>query len=235
MSFATAVLRSNWVHWNLPWSSSFTATRASELRLPSSLTGMLWAMTSAGASAAPTTVDHEWAEIQAVLSGDGSAYGRLISRHQPAISRYLWKFSRDPQVHEELVQTVFVEAYFQLRTFAGRSPLFHWLQVIATRVGYRYWRMRSRQSNQVSLEQFHEPPQHVEAADAAMASEAAAAVHASLSRLPPRDRLVLTLLHLEEKSIAEIAELTGWSKTMVKVQAYRARGKLAKLLKESES
>jgi RNA polymerase sigma-70 factor (ECF subfamily) len=55
-------------------------------------------------------------------------------------------------------------------------------------------------------------------------------VAAALEQLPPRDRLVLTLLYLESRSVAEAADLAGWSQTMVKVQAYRARGKLRKLL-----
>jgi RNA polymerase sigma-70 factor (ECF subfamily) len=51
-----------------------------------------------------------------------------------------------------------------------------------------------------------------------------------LAELPPRDRLVLTLLHLEELDTQAIAERLGWSRTLVKVQAFRARQKLRKLL-----
>jgi RNA polymerase sigma-70 factor (ECF subfamily) len=52
-----------------------------------------------------------------------------------------------------------------------------------------------------------------------------------LSQLPPKDRLVITLLDLEEKSVKEISELTGWSPSLVKVRAFRARRKLRKLAK----
>ena len=48
------------------------------------------------------------------------------------------------------------------------------------------------------------------------------------------DRLVLTLLHLEGNSVEEIAEVTGWSKSMVKVQAHRARARLRKLVEAGE-
>lgn len=176
----------------------------------------------------------DWTEIRAALAGDGQAYGRLVARHQQAIAKYLWRFSRDPQVHDELVQTVFVEAYFQLKSFAGRSPWSHWLQVIATRVGYRHWRLqtRQRQRNGVSLEESTLASGAAPVGDDLAAAEAAAQVHAALAQLPPRDRLVLTLMYLEEKSVAEIAALTGWSQSMVKVQAYRGRHKLARHLKE---
>jgi RNA polymerase sigma-70 factor (ECF subfamily) len=55
-------------------------------------------------------------------------------------------------------------------------------------------------------------------------------VHRLVERLPPRDRAVIVLLHLEERSVAETAELLGWSRAMVKVQAWRARGRLRRML-----
>jgi RNA polymerase sigma-70 factor (ECF subfamily) len=66
------------------------------------------------------------------------------------------------------------------------------------------------------------------------AEAAAALVHGLLGELPPRDRLVLTLIYLEGCSVAQAAELSGWSQTMVKVQAHRARKKLKKLLDERQ-
>jgi DNA-directed RNA polymerase specialized sigma24 family protein len=39
----------------------------------------------------------------------------------------------------------------------------------------------------------------------------------------------MTLTYLEGKTVAEIATLTGWSKTLVKVQAHRARRRLTKI------
>ena len=101
-------------------------------------------------------------------------------------------------------------------------------------VGYRHWRRAPAGKPK--------PPLPIQAWDgcaaddvqAASAAEAAAVLHATLGRLSPRDRLVLTLMYLEGCSVAEIARLVGWSQTMVKVQAHRARGRLRKLLEERE-
>ena len=59
-------------------------------------------------------------------------------------------------------------------------------------------------------------------------------LHELLAKLPPRDRLVLTLLYLEGLSVAQAAQRAGWSKAMVKVQAFRARKKLRALLEKVE-
>ncbi len=59
--------------------------------------------------------------------------------------------------------------------------------------------------------------------------EAGEILYSLLERLPPRDRLVLMLRYIENRSIEETTELTGWTRTMVKVQAWRARKKLKRL------
>ncbi len=56
--------------------------------------------------------------------------------------------------------------------------------------------------------------------------EAKAIVTRLMERLSAPDRLVLTLLDLEERSTLEIAQMTGWSRPMVKMRAMRARRKL---------
>jgi len=51
-----------------------------------------------------------------------------------------------------------------------------------------------------------------------------------LEQLSPPARLVITLLEIEERSIKEISQLTGWSVPLVKVRAFRARAEMRKLL-----
>ncbi len=173
-------------------------------------------------------------DVRRSLQGDPEAYRRLIERHQEHIGRVLWRFSRDRRVHEELVQDVFVEAYLSLGQYHGKAPFVHWLSRIATRVGYRYWKQVARRKKRESftLEEWDQlPGDSVEKMDA---SQAAALVHRLLGQLPPRDRLVLTLRYLEECDVAETAQRTGWTKSMVKVQTWRARKKLEKLFTEAE-
>ena len=169
-------------------------------------------------------------DVRASRDGDADAFERLVRRHQSAIAVYMRRFSRDPSVLEELVQDVFVQAYFSLRSFKERAPFFHWLRRIATRVGYRFWRERSSQPQAKPLDE-----EALKAPENSSPAEAAEVVHLLLERLAPRDRLVLTLMYLEELSVAEIAELTEWTRTAVKVRAHRARKRLEKLLGETES
>ena len=56
-----------------------------------------------------------------------------------------------------------------------------------------------------------------------------------LLQLSPEDRLLVTLLHLEERSVQEIHLLTGWSRTAIKVRAFRARAKMKKMLSKTDA
>ena len=184
---------------------------------------------------APATVDPlDWADVQASQGGDHEAYARLVRRHQQTIAAYMWRFTRQRLTWEELVHDVFVEAYLGLRGYQGRAPFLHWLRRIATRVGYRYWKRRRRQDRERPLEEA--------AGDAAVARDdgveanrqAAEVVHRLLARLAPRDRLVMTLMYLEQCTTAEIAQRTGWSESLVKVQAFRARRRLRRICEQTD-
>ena len=170
----------------------------------------------------------DWADVQAALRGDGEAYARLVRRYQQTIATYMWRFTRDRGQWEELVHDVFVEAYFALGGYAGRAPLLHWLKRIATRVGYRYWQVRQRRRREVPLPDDMDPSAAVWV-DTESARHAGEVVLRVLQQLAPRDRLVMTLTYLEGCSLAQVAQLTGWTQTMVKVQTHRARKRLAKI------
>ncbi len=181
----------------------------------------------------PVVPDEDIEDIGAGLNGDEHAYARLVRRHQPRVATRMWKFSRDAADHEDLVQEVFVQAFLGLKNYRGDAPFEHWLARIATRVGYRFWKInaRDRTIQSVPIEDL----EHLLSSDSrdVDAQQAGATLHQLMDMLPPRDRLVLVLRYVEERSVEETAGLTGWTQTMVKVQSWRARKKLRKLLEDA--
>jgi RNA polymerase sigma-70 factor (ECF subfamily) len=173
-------------------------------------------------------------DVWASRRGDSDAYKRLIERHQQHIGKIMWRFSRDPLIHEELVEDVFVEAYMSIGTYREKAPFENWLARIATRVGYRYWKQQARQKKleRFSLEDWDRLAR--EETEEIDPTKAAATLHNLLAQLPPRDRLVLTLRYLDGCDVAQAAHRTGWTKGMVKVQTNRAKKKLEKLLSQIE-
>ncbi|MFA6242844.1 MAG: RNA polymerase sigma factor [Candidatus Hydrogenedentales bacterium] len=172
--------------------------------------------------------------IDACLKHDNNAFAHLVKRYEGSVASVLWRFTRDRLVLEELVQETFVEAYFSLRRFRGEAPFFPWLRTIATRVGYRSWRRARR--DRLRAERLVQWNWGGELETAArVPGDTAEYVYRILETLDPKDRLVLTLQYFEGCSTSEIAERMGWSSTLVKVRAFRARKRLRAHLLEMES
>ncbi len=184
------------------------------------------------AAANTLVVALERQEIAAARAGDEEAFRRIVQRHQSTIATQMQRFSRNPMTVEELVHDVFVEAFVSLNAFRHRSPFEHWLRKIAVRVGYRLWKTQARERrcrdamlNEPTLQAALQTPCQT-------ASDASDQLHQVLEMMSHRDRLVLTLLYWDDCTVAEAAELAGWTQTMVKVQSHRARKKLKRLLEE---
>ncbi|MFT5128122.1 MAG: RNA polymerase sigma-70 factor (ECF subfamily) [Rhodothermales bacterium] len=182
-------------------------------------------------SVTPLSLSADVADIRACLDGDGEAYRRIVERHQDHVGAIMWRFTRDQNEHKEMVHDMFVEAFLGLAKFRGDAPLEHWLARVATRLGYKLWRRRAQDRQQVSLEEWQEIG---ERKSDLSPGEAGELVHRLLGMLSPRDRLVMTMRFVDERTVEETAALTGWSETMVKVQTWRARRKLKGLLARLE-
>ncbi|MCC6507547.1 MAG: RNA polymerase sigma factor [Pirellulaceae bacterium] len=187
------------------------------------------------AGSADSACTEDIGAVDATLNGDQNAYQRIVSKYQAAIAQQMQRFSRQPLVIEELVHDVFVEAFLSLKSYRSTAPLLHWLRKIAVRVGYRFWSTRTRERKTViSLAQINEGIELLGSQAETSSIVASDLLGDLLSVLGPRDRLVLTLLYWDGCSVAEASELAGWTQTMVKVQAYRARKRLKQLLEESK-
>ncbi len=140
------------------FAQSFATAGASPAGTLAGLALLAAAMAASGRSASAAAPDNaaDLADVGRAAGGDGEAYRRIVERHQRRVAAMMWRFSRDPQTHEEAVQDVFVEAYLSLGTYGGQAPFAHWLARIATRAGYRHWKRlaRERAHPVVSLEEW---------------------------------------------------------------------------------
>jgi RNA polymerase sigma-70 factor, ECF subfamily len=175
---------------------------------------------NAGAPAGATELDAR--DVASAAGGDGDAFERIVRRHQQEIARRLRRFARDAAGLEELVHETFVQAYLGLARYRGEAPLIHWLHRIALRTAYRRWKAERRRPGHRPLDASVAAPQTAPADEWDL--------EGVMQQLSARDRLVLTLLYLEDRTVAQAADLLGWTRTMVKVQAFRARGRLRELM-----
>ena len=175
------------------------------------------------------------ADIRAAQRGDSEAYRSIVEQSQNTIAVQMRRFSRDPQVCEDLTHDVFVEAFFSLHSFRGNAPWIHWLRRVAVRVGYRYWKEKKHNGTIQRLTDEQWQTLRGAGPDLQVASEAADLVSVLLEQLSPDDRLVLTMTCLDGCSMTETASRCGWTVAGTKLRAFRARKKLVELIERGLS
>ena len=173
--------------------------------------------------------------IKAVLGGAMEQFEILIAKYQPKVFGTVRRYARKESEIEEIVQEIFIKAFQKIASYRGEAPFEHWLMRMAVRTCYDFLRKHQR-NRETAFSEIGDQDFNVEelfASEEVSPEKAGAArqlVQELLNRLPPAARLVITLLEIEEKSVKEIAALTGWSVPLVKVRAFRARAEMRKLL-----
>jgi len=180
--------------------------------------------------------------VAAVRAGDEAAFTRLFERHRSLVSRLGYRFFPRREQVEEIIQEAFVKAYFALDGYQGghEKSFASWLARITVHTCYDELRRAKKRNESRMGDLTEEEADYL--SDRLRDLSAGSNVEGSaisrdlagklLSRLKPEDRLVLVLLKQEELSIAEIAEVTGWTSAKVKMRSHRAQQGLRRVLRK---
>ncbi len=171
--------------------------------------------------------------VERALQQDDDAARELVRRLYPLVLRMVRSHRPQRTAEEDLCQMIFIKLFQKLPQFSGKVPLEHWVSRIAintcinqiraekARPELRHADLSEEQANVItslSTAEDEPSPDH--------AFIARDLVEHLLACLKPAERLVIDLLYLQQRSVAEIKEITGWSAAHVKVRAFRARQKL---------
>ena len=168
--------------------------------------------------------------------GDESAFAEIMRRYSPRVFHVASRFFRQRSLVEEAAQEVFLKAFSELDSFEGRGSLEGWLTRIATNTCLNLVRSSKRRPELTVSDLTEDENTWLEGKLADTASERYQATERSmlaadlagkiLQTLTPDDQLVLTMIDGEDASVKEVAAITGWSESKVKVQAFRARRRM---------
>ncbi len=174
-----------------------------------------------------------------VRAGDQSAARQLVDHLYPQVIRIVRARRPRRMAEEDLAQDIFLKMFTRLDQYQGQVPLAHWVSRIAVttcidalRAQRRRPELRWADLSETEADTLDAVITREDAVDAADALAAHELVHKLLDQLSAKDRLVLQMLDLEQKTLLEIRDLTGWSISLIKVRAFRARRKLQKLFQQ---
>jgi RNA polymerase sigma factor (sigma-70 family) len=180
--------------------------------------------------------------LRRIEQGDEVAARELLHLFFPFVLKLVRAHLPRRISEEDLVQMIFIKVFHKLDQYAGRMPLEHWISRIAVNTCFNAlkaekirpeWRLGDfTEEIAAGIEKL--AATEIDTASNDDVTTAKKLVAALLVQLSPEDRLVITLLHLEEKSVEEIHALTGLSRSVIKVRAFRARAKMKRMLGQRE-
>jgi RNA polymerase sigma-70 factor (ECF subfamily) len=174
--------------------------------------------------------------IEKVLEGNANAFSYIVDRHKDKAFNLACRICGNREEAEEITQDSFLKAYRSLGSFKMQSSFATWFYRIVYNTSISY--IRTRKKGILSLEDF--PADATDFISASYSEEEAdneyrtALINFAFQKLREEDRGLITLYYHEEMSTDEIAEVTGISKSNLKVKLFRARQKMQEIIEKAE-
>jgi RNA polymerase sigma-70 factor (ECF subfamily) len=173
------------------------------------------------------------------LGGSEAAYRELVTRYASAAVNFIYRFTRDRALAEDLAQEGFLRVYQRLNTYDPERKFSSWFFQVLRNITIDHLRVNRLPTS--SLDELEEEGHRAAAIDrksaspeeAAGQSELAVAMSAALAKIRPEYREVVVLRYQEGLTQPEIAEILGMPSGTVKTYLHRARKELAEILSAS--
>lgn len=187
------------------------------------------------------TREEESAVIAKVLSGDADAFEPLVTANQNFVYNIALKMLSDPEDAFDASQEAFVKAFRSLKDFKGDSSFSSWLYRITANICLDIMRKNKKRKtasivyldDDSELKELDLPDERFSPETEYERKELRDAINDALALLPDDQRSILLLRELNGMSYSEIADALHLEAGTVKSRLFRARARLAKILKEN--
>jgi len=167
--------------------------------------------------------------LRSISAGDKHAMQTLFACHNVRVFRFLLRFVADRAAAEDLVSEVFLDVWRQAGRFKGRSQVTTWLLAIARYKALSTLQRRSIEELGEDVAAAIEDPQdNPEVMN--QNRQTSEILLNCLTQLSPAHREVIDLVYYHEKSIDQVAEITGIPPNTVKTRMFYARKRIAELM-----
>lgn len=180
------------------------------------------------------SADDDQFYITKILDGDNAAFAVLVNRYKNMVFTLAMRMLKNKEEAEEISQDTFVKVFKFMNRFKGDSKFSTWIYRIAYNSCLDRIKTYKKRYDTVGIDEFteHKVKTLETAFDLMDRSDREKSVKECLQRLAPDDSVLITLFYYEELSLQEISKVVGIDQNNVKVKLFRARKRLATILKE---
>jgi RNA polymerase sigma-70 factor (ECF subfamily) len=173
--------------------------------------------------------------IKHIIRGETHLYAHFVEKYSEAVFSLVVHMVNCREDAEEITQDIFLKAYEKLSSFNVDSSFSTWLYRIAYNTTISALRKRPCNSIAIAEEILADTDDTlIDETLSGESEELLQRLEKAISMLDAEERALVTLYHLEERSIDETAQITGLKESNVKVKLHRTRKKLYLLIKEQE-
>ncbi|PKP00369.1 MAG: RNA polymerase subunit sigma-70 [Bacteroidetes bacterium HGW-Bacteroidetes-8] len=171
--------------------------------------------------------------IELIRNGDQELYKVIVEEYSPRVLSVIRGVIPCREDAEEVAQDVFVKAFFSLNKFRGDSSLSTWLFRIAYNMSISKTRLKKVNfvpvdSAQISSNYCSDNSEE----EAYIREKRFELLNRMLSSLDTSERFLIALFYNHEKSIKEIADITGTKESNVKVKLHRIKKRMGEMVDE---
>ncbi len=159
-------------------------------------------------------------------AGDRTAQKTFFDTHKRRVHATLYRLIGSNQAMDDLLQIAFINIFRSLRSFRGEASLATWVDRCTVRVAYAHFAERRRNAANTSLDVEESPADEASAEDRVLSKEALRRLYATLDRMEENQRLAFSLHVLDDRPLAEVAEMMEATLEATKTRVFRARQKL---------
>lgn len=171
--------------------------------------------------------------IEKILKGDVNAYTHLVEKYQHMVYTLALRMLKSKEKAEEVSQDAFVKAYKNLGSFQGKSKFSTWLYKIVYYGCLDELKKAKRSFNPEDIEKL--PNVEIDDTKSGLENledqDRRQLINDALAKLNEEEQAILTLFYFEEQSLKELSQILDMTPNNVKVKLFRARKKMAGLLK----
>lgn len=173
--------------------------------------------------------------VRAVLAGDKSAYGALVSRYQDTYMRFAARTLGSTEDADEALQSAFIRAFRALDQCQNPARFGSWLyQIVINECRTLATRRLRRERYLVRLDTVDDGETGPVSPSLREGADLREEIEHALMQLPVEQREAFVLKYVEELSYEEMVELTGVGLSALKMRVKRACERLRILLEEPD-
>lgn len=167
--------------------------------------------------------------VKRAKSGDYQAFDLLVLKYQSRLISTAFKFVKDVQIAEDIVQDSFIKAFNALESFREDSSFYTWIYRITVNTSKNFLVSKKRKSELLNSDLSEEASYEIEPVetyspeDLLQATQLQKVITETFDQLGEDTRTALTLRELDGLSYEQIADVVNCPVGTVRSRIFRGR------------